>query len=93
MPSPAAAPIDPGLGDVQSAGLIDRFGVSEDILARYLRQIEDGYKWNQYHNRIHAASVLQMMHMLIQAGLYGDGVLEDITMFACYMSGENRISS
>ena len=36
--------------------------------------------------RVHAASVLQMMHMLIHAGLMDDGVLEGITMFACYLS-------
>lgn len=40
--------------------------------------------------RVHAASVLQMMHMLIHAGLMGDGVLEGITMFACYLAGRRH---
>lgn len=36
--------------------------------------------------RVHAASVLHMMHMLMCAGLMEDGVLEGITMLACYLS-------
>ena len=37
--------------------------------------------------RIHAAAVLQMMNLLVHAGLIEDGVLEGITMLACYISG------
>ncbi|KAK9837615.1 hypothetical protein WJX74_001448 [Apatococcus lobatus] len=71
---------------IKNAGLLDLFGLSEEVLSRWLRSIEQGYPWNSYHNRVHAASVLQMMHMLIHAGLMEDGVLEGITMFACYLA-------
>ena len=37
--------------------------------------------------RIHAASVLQVTHLLIHNGLIQQGILDGITMLACYISG------
>lgn len=38
--------------------------------------------------RSHAASVLQIMHVLIHSGLIQQGILDGITMFACYFAGK-----
>ena len=40
-----------------------------------------------FARRIHAASVLQMIHLLIHNGLTQKGILDGITMLACYHSG------
>ena len=37
-------------------------------LARFLRRVEEGYNDNPYHNRVHAADVVQSMHMLMTVG-------------------------
>ena len=43
--------------------------------------------------RTHAASVLQMMHVLMHNGLIEQGILDGITMPACYMAGVHRLHS
>ena len=42
--------------------------------------------------RVHATSVLQIMHMLMQNGLIRLGVLQDVMVLACYLSGEGCMS-
>merc|ERR1719375_2675823 len=52
-------------------GLIDLFEIDTGKLARFFDTIEQGYddgKLIPYHNRIHAASVVHMMHMLLSHG-------------------------
>ncbi len=45
------------------------------------------YKQNPYHNRIHAADVLQSLHVLIvRGGLTSHGYCDDISTVACYLS-------
>ncbi|KAK9824027.1 hypothetical protein WJX72_007091 [[Myrmecia] bisecta] len=48
--------------------LIKTFKLEEAKLARFLRAIEEGYPNNPYHNRSHAADVLQSTFMLITQG-------------------------
>ena len=36
---------------LQNAGLPSMFGIQEDVFLRFLRKIEEGYPWNNYHNR------------------------------------------
>lgn len=43
--------------------------------------------------RSHAASVLQMTHLLIHNGLIQQGILDPITMLACYFAGENPVET
>ncbi|KAK9814122.1 hypothetical protein WJX72_000962 [[Myrmecia] bisecta] len=55
----------------RETGLTQEFKLNEVKLARFFRKIEQGYPDNPYHNRTHAADVLQTMHkMLTEGGLY-----------------------
>lgn len=64
------------------------FNLQEDVVACFLRQIEDGYKANPYHSRVHAAGVLHMLHLLLQNGLVQSGALDITMQLACYIAGE-----
>ena len=56
-------------------GLISKFKLNEARLARFLLRIEDGYKDNPYHSRIHAADVLRTTHVFLTRG----GVLKAVS--------------
>ena len=45
---------------MHTSGLISSMGLHAVRLARFLRAVEDGYKANPYHNKRHAADVLQV---------------------------------
>ena len=64
------------------------FKLAENSFFALMLRIEDGYPDNPYHNRIHAACVLQMMHLILHNGLIQQGVLDGVSMLACYLSGE-----
>ncbi|KAK9850625.1 hypothetical protein WJX84_003967 [Apatococcus fuscideae] len=68
------------------SGLTQMYSLPENKLLMFLHHLEDGYPANPYHNRTHAASVLQMMHVLMHNGLIEQGILDGITMLACYMA-------
>ena len=63
------------------------FGIAEDNVACFLREIEKGYMDNPYHSSIHAAGVLQMMNMLMQHGLIQSGVVDQDMQLASYFAG------
>lgn len=73
-----------GLRMFDTLGLVDRFRLNRPKLARFLLEIEAGYDNTMpYHNRAHAASVLQLMYALLVHGgvaqavsMEGDGQLE-----------------
>ena len=64
------------------------FTLQEEAVACFLRTIEDGYIDNPYHSCVHAAGVLQMLHMLIQNGLRQSGALDETLQLSCYIAGE-----
>lgn len=67
--------------------IIEKFQFSEAKLANFLMRIEDGYPSNPYHNRIHAADVLQSLHVLIKrGGLIQSGYCDEIALLSCYLS-------
>ncbi|TGZ67729.1 hypothetical protein CRM22_004620, partial [Opisthorchis felineus] len=51
----------------QKRGLIKRFSIPEMNLVRYANLIEEKYNDVPYHNRVHAADVLQSTHVLLNA--------------------------
>ena len=70
---------------MQGSGLVSRLALPEEQLAGFLRKIEAGYLDNPYHSRVHAAGVLQTMHLLAQ-GLIQNGVLDDLLQLSAYIS-------
>uniref|UniRef100_A0A183AC62 PDEase domain-containing protein n=1 Tax=Echinostoma caproni TaxID=27848 RepID=A0A183AC62_9TREM len=47
--------------------LIKRFGLSEVTIIRYMNLVEEHYRAVPYHNRVHAADVVQSTHILLNA--------------------------
>jgi len=68
------------------ADLIKRFQLKAACLARFLRRIEDGYRANPYHNKMHAADVLQTMHVLLHRGGLVPGYADPLYLMACYIA-------
>merc|ERR1712118_508016 len=69
-------------------GLVRRFRINERKLMTVLLKIEDGYPNNMYHNRTHAADVLQSMYLLMINALDGcigePELLAGIVAAACH---------
>ncbi len=67
--------------------LIEKFGLDEVRLVQFLMRVEEGYPSNSYHNRIHAADVLQSLHVLLfRGGLMQSGYCDDISLVSCFLS-------
>ncbi|GIL94723.1 hypothetical protein Vretimale_939 [Volvox reticuliferus] len=69
---------------IQRAGLIKAFQIKPVTLARLLRQIEAGYLDNPYHNAVHAADVLQTLHVIIHATQLHVHYLDHLGLLAAY---------
>ncbi|KAA0187325.1 Phosphodiesterase [Fasciolopsis buskii] len=71
---------------VQKRGLIKRFGLSERVIIRYMNMVEEHYRAVPYHNRAHAADVVQSTHILLKAPALSS-VFTDLevlsVLFAC----------
>lgn len=63
--------------------LINKYKISPEILANFLKKIENGYKLhnNPYHNNLHGADVLQTFHHFLTAGQFYE-VLTDLDILA-----------
>ncbi|KAK9810064.1 hypothetical protein WJX72_004187 [[Myrmecia] bisecta] len=66
--------------------IIRDFDLDPHRLARFLRRVEDGYPDNPYHNRMHAADVLQTMHMLLTVGGLQSKAGDDMIMLQGYLA-------
>ncbi|GIL91655.1 hypothetical protein Vretimale_9589 [Volvox reticuliferus] len=65
----------------------DKFEMDDHRLVKFLMRIEDGYPNNPYHNRIHAADVLQSLHVLVvRGGLITHGYCDEVSLTSCYLS-------
>ncbi|VDK20621.1 unnamed protein product [Taenia asiatica] len=63
-------------------GLINKFKIPHWNLLRYLRSVESHYNaCTPYHNKIHAADVVQSVHVLLQAPAL-DSVFTDLELAA-----------
>jgi len=74
--------------------LIDRFQLDEVKLAHFLMRVEDGYPMNPYHNRIHAADVLQSLNVLLcRGGLMQSEYCDEVSLLSCYLSAASTMDS
>jgi len=71
---------------MHESGLIGRFGISGRTLARFLRAVEAGYQGNPYHNKTHAADVLQSVHVLLTRGGVAPHYATPFTQMCCYLA-------
>ncbi|KAK9839551.1 hypothetical protein WJX84_002829 [Apatococcus fuscideae] len=66
--------------------LVREFDLDVIRLARFLRRVEDGYLPNPYHNKTHAADVLQSQFMLLTAGGLGRRAADPLILLAAVLS-------
>ncbi|MEW5314060.1 MAG: hypothetical protein WDW38_005584 [Sanguina aurantia] len=71
---------------IHRAGLVQRFKLPGAQLARFLMAVEDGYQDNSYHNKRHAASVLQSLHVLLTRGELVPHYADPATLLGCYIA-------
>ncbi|KAL6758843.1 3'5'-cyclic nucleotide phosphodiesterase [Haematococcus lacustris] len=71
---------------LQSTGLIKQHSIRGVKVARFLRAIEAGYQANAYHNAIHAADVLQTMHVVLQRSGMLPRYADPLTHLACLLA-------
>ncbi|KAJ9520692.1 hypothetical protein QJQ45_007556 [Haematococcus lacustris] len=71
---------------LHQSGLTAWASMDTTKLARWLCRIEDGYCANPYHNRSHAADVVQTMHMLLTKGGLMPGYADHLTQLAAYLA-------
>ncbi|GAX76185.1 hypothetical protein CEUSTIGMA_g3629.t1 [Chlamydomonas eustigma] len=53
---------------LKKGGIVSSLKLDEPKLASFLICIEDGYRENPYHSRVHAADVLRNLHVIITRG-------------------------
>ncbi|CAH8541228.1 unnamed protein product [Schistosoma turkestanicum] len=65
---------------VQKRNLFQKFSIPERNLLLYMTAVEEKYNDNPYHNRIHAADVVQSTHVLLNAQSL-ESVFTDLEIF------------
>mmetsp|Transcript_84966 Transcript_84966/g.253289 ORF Transcript_84966/g.253289 Transcript_84966/m.253289 type:complete len:604 (-) Transcript_84966:70-1881(-) len=69
-----------GMYIFERSGLADEFGLDRRKLSSFLEEIERGYDdANPYHNKLHAASVLQAVNALLEHG----GLMQAVAPIVC----------
>lgn len=58
-----------------------------ECLSRFLRRVEDGYPSNPYHNAIHAADVVQSLHLLMTKGGVAKSAGGQMCLLCGYIGG------
>ncbi|GFR48408.1 hypothetical protein Agub_g10302 [Astrephomene gubernaculifera] len=71
---------------IHRAGLITHLKLKPPVLARLLRHIEAGYNDNPYHNAVHAADVLQTLHVIIHGAQMHVNYLDHLGLLAAYFA-------
>ncbi|GFH26406.1 3'5'-cyclic nucleotide phosphodiesterase [Haematococcus lacustris] len=69
------------------SGLMTRFRLNSLMTARFARALEAGYQDQPYHNKIHAADVLQTLHVVLTRGGLVPGYADPLTLLACLLAG------
>lgn len=63
-----------GLRLFEKYDLVQKFAIPVDTLRAFFQKIQDGYLDNSYHNKIHAADVMQTLHVYLKGGLVSGNV-------------------
>ncbi len=77
---------------LHTTGLLSSLKIPPHRAARLLSAMESAYQEQPYHNKTHAADVMQTMHVLLQrSGMIGS-YTEPLTHLACLLAaaGEGR---
>jgi 3',5'-cyclic-nucleotide phosphodiesterase len=65
-----------------------KFNIDEDIAINFFSQVEAGYHCNPYHNQMHGADVLHIVHFILTpGGLRERAQLTDEDAFAALIAG------
>eukprot|EP00667_Euglena_gracilis_P013266 EG_transcript_13675 len=70
-------------------GLVQYFNIDHTILCNFLQAVESGYHPNPYHNKTHAADVVQVTHYIIHGdhgNLKGVINMNENDQFACILA-------
>lgn len=71
---------------MRDSGLIDAFRLNTEKLVMFLHRVELGYLDNPYHNKTHAADVLQSMNkIMIDGGVYPK-YADQVDLLCCYIA-------
>lgn len=70
---------------LERTGLVHHFKLDRGKLGRFLERVESKYRDNPYHNRLHAADVLQTMHAIVhEGGLIRQ--MDEVGLLATYLA-------
>jgi hypothetical protein len=76
---------------LHKTGLLEAHKIRGIKAARLMRAIESGYQPNPYHNKTHAADVLQTMHvLLLRSGMVG-AYADPLTHLACLLAASGKL--
>eukprot|EP00997_Jenningsia_sp_PLL12_P006175 NODE_271_length_1992_cov_140.868760_g226_i0.p2 GENE.NODE_271_length_1992_cov_140.868760_g226_i0~~NODE_271_length_1992_cov_140.868760_g226_i0.p2 ORF type:complete len:304 (+),score=93.63 NODE_271_length_1992_cov_140.868760_g226_i0:869-1780(+) len=65
-----------------------KFNIDEQVAINFFSSVENGYHPNPYHNSMHGADVLHVMHFILQSGgLKDTAQLNDEDCLACLIAG------
>lgn len=75
---------------------VANFAIHIILLPRYLKAVEEGYgDVNPYHSRMHAADVLQSLHVTLHnGGMVGPtSYADDLTLMTCYLAAVSSVAN
>eukprot|EP00798_Chlamydomonas_sp_ICE-L_P023521 gene23521-9044_t len=76
---------------LHSSGLIRDFKLKSTHLIKFLLKVEQGYKSNPYHSRIHATDVLQKYYVILTQGGLVPGSANKLTLLGCMLGQRDGI--
>jgi hypothetical protein len=72
---------------IEKTGLMAGLKLPPARVARFLRVVEANYFGNPYHNKTHAADVVQTMHVvLLKSGMAGSAYADPVTHLGCLLA-------
>lgn len=70
----------------ERTGVMQRLGIDQSKLLRFVDKVSASYRNNPYHNHTHAADVLQSMHKILIGGHIYPTLIDDVDLVACYVA-------